>query len=64
LSSEISVGKPEREGEIGIRKRRWVENIKMDLGEVRCDVIDSLDLERVGDQWWAHMNTLMDLRVL
>jgi hypothetical protein len=34
------VGKPEGKGPLGIPRRRWVDNIKMDLGEIGCGGVD------------------------
>jgi hypothetical protein len=36
----ILVGKPEEKRPLGIPSRRWVYNIKMDLGEIECGGID------------------------
>jgi hypothetical protein len=43
--------------------RRWVDNIKMDLREIGCDGMDSIDLAQDKDQWRALVNTVMNLRV-
>jgi hypothetical protein len=59
----ILVGKPE--GKIPLRRprRRWVDNVKMDLRERRWDGIDCTDWAQDMDQWRAHVNTVMNLRV-
>jgi hypothetical protein len=59
----IMMGKPEGKRPLGIPRRRWVDNIKMDLREIGWDGIDSIDLAQGGDQWKALMNTVMNLRV-
>ena len=41
----VLVGKPEEERPLGRTRRRWVDNIKMDLREVICDPVDYVDLE-------------------
>jgi hypothetical protein len=40
-----------------------VENIKIDLREIRWDGIDWIDLAQDRDQWRVLLNTLMNLRV-
>jgi hypothetical protein len=44
-------------------RRRWVDNIKMDLGEIGWDGRDWIELAQVRDQWRALVNTVMNLRV-
>jgi hypothetical protein len=46
-----------------ISKRRWVDNIKMDLGEVGWDGGDWIDLAQDRDRWRAYVNAVMNLRV-
>jgi hypothetical protein len=53
------VGKPE-----GKRpRRRWKDNIKMDLQEVGFVVMDRIELDQDRDRWRAFVNRLMNLRV-
>jgi hypothetical protein len=59
----ILVGKPERKRPLGRQKRRWVDNIKMDLGEIGWDGRDWMELAQDRDQWRALVNTGMKLRV-
>jgi hypothetical protein len=59
----ILVGKPEGKRPLRRRRRRWVDNIKMDLREIGLDGIDWIDLAHDRDQWRALVNTVMDLRV-
>jgi hypothetical protein len=40
-----------------------VENIKIDLGEIRWDGVDLIDLAQDRDQQRALVNTVMNLRV-
>jgi hypothetical protein len=40
-----------------------VDNIKMDIREIRLDDIDWIDLAQDGNQWMALVNTVMNLRV-
>jgi hypothetical protein len=59
----ILVGK--LEGKIPLRRprRRWVDNIKMDLREVGWDGRDWIDLAQDRDRWRASVNAVMNLRV-
>jgi hypothetical protein len=44
-------------------RRRWVDNIKMDLREIGWDGVDWIDLAQDRDEWRALVNTVMNLRV-
>jgi hypothetical protein len=46
----ILVGKPEGKRPLGRPRRRWVDNIKMDLREIRGDGMDWIDLAQDMDQ--------------
>jgi hypothetical protein len=59
----ILVGKPEGKRLLGRVRRRWVDNIKIDLREIRWDGMDWIDLVQDRDQWRALVNTVMNLRV-
>jgi hypothetical protein len=59
----ILVGKPEGKRPLGRSRRRWVDNIKMDLREIGWDGMDWIDLAENRDQWRALVNTVMNLRV-
>jgi hypothetical protein len=59
----ILVGKLEGRRSLGRRRRRWVDNIKMDLREIGWDDIDWIDLAQDRDQWRALVNTVINLRV-
>jgi hypothetical protein len=59
----ILVGKPEGKRALERPRRRWVDNNKMDLREIVCDVMDWIDLSQNRDQWRALMNMVMNLRV-
>ena len=47
----VLVGKPEGKKPLGRTRRRWEENIKMDLREVGCDPGEWIDLAEDTDQW-------------
>jgi hypothetical protein len=57
------VGNPEGKRPLGRPRRRWVDNIKIDLRETGWDGMDWIDLAQDGEQWRALVNTLMNLRV-
>jgi hypothetical protein len=48
---------------LGRPRRRWVDNIKVDLRERGCDGMDWIDLAQDRDQWRALANAVMNLRV-
>jgi hypothetical protein len=48
---------------LGIPRRRWEDNIKMDLREIGWDGTDWIDLAQNRDHWRALLNTVMNLRV-
>jgi hypothetical protein len=60
----ILVGKSEGKRPLGRRRRRWVDNIKMDLREIGWDGMDWIDLAQDRDQWGALVNTVTNLFVL
>ena len=63
----VLVGKPEGTRPLGRPRRRWVDNIKMDLQEVGCGGMDWLELaqdrDRDRDRWRALVNAVMKLGV-
>jgi hypothetical protein len=59
----ILVGKPEGKRPLGRPSRRWVDNIKMDLREIRWDCVDWIDMAQDWGQWRALVNTVLNLRV-
>jgi hypothetical protein len=59
----ILVGKPDGKRPLGRPRRRWVDNIKMDLGEVGWDGVDWIDLAQDRDRGRAYVNAMMNLRV-
>jgi hypothetical protein len=59
----ILVGKPEGESSLGRQRRRWADNIKMDLREIGWDDADWIDLAQDKDQWRALVNTVINLQV-
>ena len=59
----VLVGKPERKRPLGSPRRRWEDNIKMDLGEVGCDPGEWIDRPEDRGQWRAYVRAVMNLRV-
>jgi hypothetical protein len=59
----IFVGKPDGKRPLGGPRRRWVDNIKMDLREVGWDGVDWIDMAEDRDQWRALVNTVLNFRV-
>ena len=58
----VLVGKPEGKRPLGRPRRRWVDNIKMDLQEMGGGG-DWMELAQDRDRWWALVNTVMNLWV-
>ena len=58
----VLVGKRERKRPLGRPRRRWEDNIKMDLREVEGGG-DWMELAQNSDRWRALVNMLMNLRV-
>ena len=55
--------KPEGKIPLGRPRRRWEDNIKMDLQEVGCGSVDWMELAQDRDGWRALVNAVMKLRV-
>jgi len=59
----VLVGKPEGKRPLGRARRRWEDNIKMDLQEVGCGDMNWIELAQEKDSWRALVNVVMNLRV-
>jgi hypothetical protein len=59
----VLVGKPEEKRPLGRPRRRWEDNIKMDLQEVECGGTDWIELGQDRDRLRALVNAVMNLRV-
>ena len=59
----VLVGKPEGKRPLGKPRRRWEDNIKMDLREVGCGGLDWIELAEDRDRWPALVNVVMNLPV-
>jgi hypothetical protein len=59
----VFVGKPEGKRPMGRPRRRWEDNIRMDLQEVGCGGMDWIGLAKERDRWRAILNAVMNLPV-
>jgi hypothetical protein len=60
---KLLVGKPEGKRPLGRPRRRWMDNIKMDLLEIGLNVVDWIGLAQDRCRWRALVNSVMNLRV-
>jgi hypothetical protein len=59
----LLVGKPEGKRRLGRPIRRWVDNIRADLGEVRWGDVDWICLAQDRNRWRALVSSVLNLRV-
>jgi len=59
----LLVGKPEVKRPLGRPRRRWEDNIKMEIKEVRCKGTGWIRVAQDRDRWRALVNAVMNLRV-
>jgi hypothetical protein len=59
----VLVGKPEKKRPLGRPRRRWEDNIKMDLQEVGGSYGDRMELAQDRDRWRALVGTVRKFRV-
>jgi len=59
----VLVGKPEGKRPLGRPRRRWEDNIKMDLQEVGCGGMDWIELTQDRDSWRTLVSAVMNFRV-
>ena len=59
----VLVGKPEGKRPMGRPRRRWVDNIRMDLQEVGCGYMDWIGLAQDRDRWRTLVSLVINLRV-
>jgi hypothetical protein len=59
----VLVGKPEGKRALGKPRRKWVDNIKVDLAEVGAGGVDWIGLAQDRGKWRALENAVMNLRV-
>ena len=54
---------PEGKRPIGRPRRRWEDNIKMDLQEVGYGGVDWIELAHDRNSWWALVTAVMNFRI-
>jgi hypothetical protein len=59
----VLFGKPEGKRPLGRPRRRWDDNIKLDLREISIDGENWIRLAHDRVRWWAFVNTVMKPRV-
>jgi hypothetical protein len=59
----VLVGKSEGKRPLERPRRRWEDNIKLDLREIRIYGANWIRLAQIRIQWWAFVSTVMNLRV-
>ena len=59
----VLVGKPEGKRPLGRPRRRWVDNIRMDLKDVGCGYKDWIGLAQDRESWQTLVSAVMNLRV-
>jgi hypothetical protein len=59
----VLVGRPKGKRPLGRPRHRWEDNIKMDLREIGINRVNWIQLAQDRFQWWACMNTVMNLWV-
>jgi hypothetical protein len=59
----LLVGKPETKRPLGKPRHRWLDNIRMDLGEVGWGDVDWIGLAQDRNRWRALVNSVLNLRV-
>jgi hypothetical protein len=59
----ILVGRPEEKRPLGRPRRRWKDDIKVDLRVIGIDWANWIRLAQDRVQWWAFVSTVMNLRV-
>ena len=59
----VLVGKPEGKRPLGRHRRRWVDNIGLDLQEVGCGYMEWIGLAQGRDTWRTLVSAVMNLKV-
>ena len=57
----VLVGKPEGRRQLGRPRRRWADNIRMDIQEVGCVFVDWIGLAQNRDRWRTVLKAVMNL---
>jgi hypothetical protein len=56
------VGRPEGRRQLERPRRRWEDNIKLDLREIGIDGANWIQIAQDRVEWWTFVNTMMNLR--
>jgi hypothetical protein len=59
----VLMGKPERKRPLGRHRRRWEDNIKINIQEVECGGVNWIELAQDRNSWRVLVTTVMNLRV-
>jgi hypothetical protein len=59
----VLVGRSEGKRPLGTPRRRWEDNIKLDIRDIGIGGTNRIQLAQDRVQWWAFVNTVMNLRV-
>jgi hypothetical protein len=59
----LLVGKPERKRPLGRPRHMWVDNIRIDLGEVEWGDVDLIGLAQDRNRWRVLVNSVLNLRL-
>jgi hypothetical protein len=62
-ASKILVGNPEGNGPLGRPSHRWENNSRLNLREIGGEDVDWIHLAQDRDQWWAGVNTVVNIQV-
>ena len=63
IHSRVLVGKHEGKRPLGRPRRRWEDNIKMELQEMGCGYMECIDLAQDRERGRAVVNAVMNLRL-
>ena len=63
VAYRVLVGKPEGKRPLGRSRRRWVDNIRVDLQEVGCGYVDWIGLAQDRERWRTLVSAVMNLWV-
>jgi hypothetical protein len=61
---KVLAGKPEGKRPLGRRRRRWEDEIRMDLREIGLGGVGWIRPAQYRERWWAVVSAVMNLRVL
>jgi hypothetical protein len=64
ISYRILEGNPPGKRPLGRSRKRWEDNVKMDLREVGCEDGKWIELALDRVRWWALVLSVLDLRII